>query len=272
MNGMILTKAGLLAIPGLLIFIAWRFWDKDRLSARLSLALGIAVTLVAFIFVAGQNEDHPIVKNLFKKQEYKIVLSPSPQDEGWGGIYEDGRSIEKVEAILLSDKKEKHRNTVTFKNLEIENRELKAKSYPRADDRMFIKMNKHLQGYVLYDNLGDDLLERIWTRDPPSFAIALTDEFRNVGQKGKVHHMSAVKGQFDNFQMEVVAWNYKKPGSSEEDGVTVATYEGGKRSQEISVTRKNPRSTNADIILALLTLDLTEKTGKRARFLLLKHL
>ena len=202
-----------------------------------------------------------MLKKLFKEPKHSIDLFPSQQEKGWRGIYEDGRSVEKFEAILYLDGKEKHRNIVGTKDFKIEDRELKAENDPGSDDRMFIKMNEHIQGYIPYEKL-ENLRKFIFK--PPD-AVAITEEIRELGERAGVDPTSAVKRQFEGFQMEVVEWNYEK------SGVTVVTYYDKERSDKILVTRAAPFSINANIVLALLSLHLEEQGAERALFLLLKY-
>lgn len=269
----VLSKAGLLAIPGLLILVALLFWDKDRPWARRSLILSILLILLMSVWVIVATIDE---KNSFLERwpgKYDISLSPPPQGlHRWGGIYEDGRPVERIEAELLLNEKEEPEKTITVVGLKIEDRELQAENDPDDSDRMLIKMNEHIQGYIPYRTLEEDVRKFISSATHPlPYAVAVTEEIRELDKEVGVDPESAVKEEFGGFKMEVREWNFdpQKPGA------TVFIYSKDARGQEIRgqetlVTRGEPFSTD-DIVVALLYIDLKKKDSRQARFVLLKY-
>ena len=202
--------------------------------------------------------------------KYKITLSPSPEGlPRWGGIYEDGRPVEKIEAKLLLNEKPEKTIPVEGLKIKIKDRELHAENDPKNENLMLIKMNEHIQGYIPYQKLKEDLRKRISIRPHPlphilPYATAPTEEIRELRERVGVDPMSAVKKEFDGFKVEVKKWDYQKTG------VDIVTYNKNGRSLKGSVTREEPFLTDDNIILTLLYLHLTENSEK-ARFVLLKY-
>ncbi len=192
-------------MPGLLVLIAWQFWDKTRRIANLSLIAG-----VFFACMAAYGEACPA--------RHEVRLDP-PATPAWSGFYDTGQPVEKVEAILLRNGAEvpdsqdvRMRSTTT-----IDDRALQVADR-RNEEQLVVNFGDYPQGIISYD----DLTEQGWRLVSDTavlLSVALTDRITTKGDCASVPVDSTAQPKFESWKLCLDGWVYAPV-----EGVDVTVY------------------------------------------------
>ena len=189
-------------MSGLLVLIAWLFWDKVRWFAFLLLIAG-----AVFACVAAYGEIMPA--------RYEVRLAP-PAAQRWGGFYETGMPVEEVKAILLRNGDEVRDEQKVMGAIKIDDRELQVKDR-RNDQKLAVNYYGYPQGIISYDKLTEEGW-RLVSDTAVIRSVALTDRVTREGDCASVSVESAVQHEFEGWKLCLDGWVYV------DEGVTVTAY------------------------------------------------
>ena len=214
----------------------------------------------------------------------RYSLSLTPSDSKWVGINDAGEGI-KITARMFRDSTEMESREVAHNAIDIPGRELIAEDDGLSSDRMIVKKDDNIQGYIRYDGLSSNLRRLIGSEINVPYVTAQTEEIctnesgnacLGSGNKIKIEERTApkIKEEFEDIKLEFKEWIYdtKDPGivvkidqiEKGGRGVRLQTDKIVKRSQPFMVEENN-------IVVALLYIDFEEDNRRRTRFVLLKY-
>ena len=189
-------------MPGLLVLIAWQFWDRTRWIAKLSLIAG-----VLFAGLAAYGEVRPA--------RYEAKLDP-PATPAWMGFYHTGQPVEKVEAILLRNGDEvpdrrdvRSATTVDHRALQVADR--------RDEEELAVTFGGYAQGIISYDDLTEEGW-RLVSDTAVLLSVALTDRITKRGDCASVLVDTTVQPEFEGWKLCLDGWVYAS------EGVDVTVY------------------------------------------------
>ena len=190
-------------MPGLLVLIAWKFWDKARRVAFASLIAGFLFAVVAAYFEISPDR-------------YEIRLHP-PATPLWSGFYDTGQPVEEVKAILLRDGYEVPDEQEVRGAIKIDDRELQVADR-RNEKQMVVNFGGYPQGSIPYDALTKEGW-RLESDTAVIRSVALTDLITSRGDCASVSIESAAQHEFEGWRLCLDGWVYVDGG-----GVDVTVY------------------------------------------------
>ena len=233
---------------------AWLFWKCDKPGyAKICFYIG----LVTGGMVATAEAWHAW-------NVYSVQLSIKPStDMRWGGLYENGESVQQVAASLLRNG-EVTGPQITVSALDIPNRELSVALEPADQGKIPVLKNGHQQGYIRSGGL-DAFCEKNFTGANKPYAIATSQPVHNPGERVGVDANSAIKEIFEKLTLQVRSWHYPS------EGVNIAVFNDEEPIVNGIVTRDEALPIpELKLIVGLLALDLREAEDRRAQFVFLK--